>query len=833
MAAIGFEIALTRFFAIASWSEYGYWVISMTMVGLAASGIVAALFQRPILRHASVLLPAIPPLLIVAAALGWHWTTIVPFNPLELQNKQLWADQLTNIAQYYAALFPFFFLVGLYISLYFMVHSAAIGRVYAYDLAGAGMGAALVLGLMFVVHPFYLIAGLLAPLALAGWLAAFLPSPRSGEGGRRPDGKPTGSSLQKPRGLPSGPSGHLPTSWGGMKWGIATLVALLAAEALVCLYNQARINEYKEIFGPMNTADSRVVATRTSPKGFYQLLDNFTERLDLDMSNNTGVVEDATLPRAFGLYADGNRLASLPKSTTIDTGYFGAALDALPYQLRPPQRVLLLGSAGGFRIHEALGIGAAHVTVLEPDRTLRDALLRGLGPAPAFPARPDVTIRDLGPTAVNAVGADGPFDVIDIGRDFLTQSDTNRAALSVEVLAGYIAHLSPQGMLSIPVSIREFTVYAVKMMRTARYALAAAGVAQPERHLVIYRSAWNVRILISRAPWTAAAIEAVRQFCDQRSFDPIYFPGIDPAGVRIFNELPVVSFDTVEAPSGDPRDAMMEEAAATLAGAPSPYHAFFRLAPPTLDRPFLNAVLPLRQIETILDRIELVPREELVTLIAIAVLAQAIVIALVVLLLPLVRPSGGRLPAGQFLRAMAYFAGLGLGFLFLEIYLIEKAAQYLHDRVLAFGLVLATMLVCSGAGSYLAERFRTRPMVGLGYAVAVIAGWAELLFVGLDPVLAATAAAPTAAQILIVIALAAPLSVALGMPMALGLSQFQGARLAFLPWAWAVNGACSIVSTPLANLLAASVGFKILPLIGILLYIMVLLTMPITRQRPT
>ncbi len=796
MAAIGFEIALTRFFAIASWSEYGYWVISMTMVGLAASGIVAALFQRPILRHADLLLPAIPPLLILTAALGWHWTTIVPFNPLELQNKQLWADQLTNIAQYYAALFPFFFLVGLYISLYFMVHSAAIGRVYAFDLAGAGLGAAFVLGLMFVVHPFYLIAGLLVPLALAGWLA---------------------------------PARGRTRLWTGA----ATFIALSAAEALVCLCNQAHINEYKEIFGPMNTADSRVVATRTSPKGFYQLLDNFTERLDLDMSNNTGVVEDATLPRAFGLYADGNRLASLPKSTTVETGYFPAALDSLPYRLRPPQSVLLLGSAGGFRIHEALGAGAGLVTVLEPDRILRDALLEGLGPAPAFPARPDVRIRDLGPTAVDAVGADGPFDVIDIGRDFLTQSDTNRAALSVEVLAGYIAHLTPQGTLSIPVSIREFTVYAVKMMRTARYALAAAGIAEPERHLVIYRSAWNVRILISRTPWSADAIAAMRQFCDERSFDPIYYPGIDPAGVRIFNELPVVSFDTVDASSGGASDAMMQEAAAMVAGATSPYHAFFRLVPPTLDRPFLNAVLPLRQIETILDRIELVPREELATLINIAVLAQAIVIALMVLLLPLVRPSGSRLPAGQFLRAMAYFAGLGLGFLFLEIYLIEKAAQYLHDRVLAFGLVLATMLVCSGAGSYLAERFRVRLMVGLGYAVAIIIGWTELLFASLDPVLAYTAAAPAAVQILIVIALAAPLSVALGMPMALGLSQFQGARLAFLPWAWAVNGACSIVSTPLANLLAATIGFKILPLAGILLYAMVLLTMPIMRYRPS
>ena len=49
--------------------------------------------------------------------------------------------------------------------------------------------------------------------------------------------------------------------------------------------------------------------------------------------------------------------------------------------------------------------------------------------------------------------------------------------------------LKPGGMLSIPVSIREFTVYAVKMFDTAREGLRQAGIAEPEKHVVIYRSA--------------------------------------------------------------------------------------------------------------------------------------------------------------------------------------------------------------------------------------------------------------------------------------------------------------------------------------------------------
>ena len=35
LAAVGYETALTRYFAVAKWSEYGYWVISIVMVGFA------------------------------------------------------------------------------------------------------------------------------------------------------------------------------------------------------------------------------------------------------------------------------------------------------------------------------------------------------------------------------------------------------------------------------------------------------------------------------------------------------------------------------------------------------------------------------------------------------------------------------------------------------------------------------------------------------------------------------------------------------------------------------------------------------------------------------
>jgi hypothetical protein len=56
LAAVGYETALIRYFAVAKWSEYGYWVISIVMVGFALSGVILALFRDVCARHGEALL---------------------------------------------------------------------------------------------------------------------------------------------------------------------------------------------------------------------------------------------------------------------------------------------------------------------------------------------------------------------------------------------------------------------------------------------------------------------------------------------------------------------------------------------------------------------------------------------------------------------------------------------------------------------------------------------------------------------------------------------------------------------------------------------------------
>jgi len=789
LAAVGYETALTRYFAVAKWSEYGYWVISIVMAGFALSGVVMALARDAFARNGARLLAVLPPLLVGSAAVGYHFVTTNPFNPLQLQNAATWQPQIVNIAGYYAALLPFFFATGIYVSLCFVLNDRIVGRVYAYDLTGAGAGALAVLVLMFVLHPFDLVPALLPPLALA---ALFAPRWRR-------------ASLA------------------------ASVAVLVAGEALLLGDPQAAFNDFKAIYAPLHTPDARVVAERRTPRGDYMLLDDFTERVDTDISNNAGMMGLADPPRTYGLYRDGNRIAALPKPGALDVGYASSALDALPYTLIAKASVLVAGASGGFRAAAPLALGAGKVDVLEPDPVLNGALHHGLGPSPAPPADARVRVLGIGPLA--AVEAYGPYDIIDISSDFLDAAEANATALTTDALAADLRALAPEGIVSIPVSIRDFPVYALRTLATARDALRQAGIDDPAAHVIAYRSAWNVRVLLSPASWSAERIAAVRVWCDERSFDVAYYPGIDvqASKANIYNDLPAVSFARGEIESSGLDDAIADEAGAVLHGQPTQSAEEFNLDPPTLDRPFFYAVLRLSRIGTVLKRLEILPQAEVGALVNLAVLAQAAVLALLVLAVPLFAPGRVRSARENLARAAIYFPALGLGFLFIEIAAIERASLYLNDRTTAFALVLTGMLIFSGLGALLAGRYEGRERHSVRVAALAVVAWCGLMAFAATPLEVGSLAWPFAVRAALVLAAVAPASVALGLFFPLGLS--QAGPTGFLPWAWGLNGAFSVVATPLANLLARESGFERVLLAAALLYGIAAVSFPLARKK--
>jgi hypothetical protein len=789
LTAVGMETALTRYFAVASWSDYGYWVISIVMMGFAFSGVVLALARDSLAKRADLLFAVLPALLVLTGALGYSFTILNPFNPLQLQNQVTYLPQLTNIALYYAALLPFFFLAGLFISLCFVTQARRIGLVYAADLAGAGIGCVIVLGLMYVVPPFGLIPALLPALALAG------------------------SCIGRHR----------------FRAAAAAGVALLLGEALLAFGPQAAISQYKPVYPPLHTPNAHILARVLSPHGDYLLLDDFTERVNTDISNDAAMLGYADPPRSYGLYRDGTRIASIPYPGKLATGYAQGALDALPYQLVPHPRVLLAGASGGFRIAEVLHLGAAHVQALEPEPLLYIALTHGIGPSPPYAADPRVSLSAISP--VTAVHQEKKYDLIDISADFIDASPANVNAFTAQAFAADLRALSPAGILSVPVSIQDLPAYSLRMLATLNAALALDRISDAPAHIVIYRSAWNARILVSPTAFPPTAITAIAKWCDDRSFDVSWYQGINPAALRdnLYNDLPAVSFDAGTVTSYGPDDSIADEAGAILHNQPSVSAAAFNLRPATDDRPAFYAILRLSDLPLLIARLQILPQPEIGALVNLAVLAQAVIIAALVLLIPLAAP---RLRGGSrtsLFRPIIYFPALALGFLFIEIFAIEKASTLLNDRAAGFAVVLSAMLMFSGIGSFLTGKFSRPARQIVAWAGVAVIIWATIMLAALPNLLLAADGLPFLLRILLVVLAIAPVSLAMGMPFPLGLAALGDS--AFLPWAWGLNGAVSVVATPLANLVARNIGFHAVLAGAVLMYGLAVTQFPGTRRR--
>ena len=116
----------------------------------------------------------------------------------------------------------------------------------------------------------------------------------------------------------------------------------------------------------------------------------------------------------------------------------------------------------------------------------------------------------------------------------------------------------------------------------------------------------------------------------------------------------------------------------------------------------------------------------------------------------------------------------------------------------------------------------------MALVAVVVLTWCVLALLVLEPIILGSLGWPFAARAGLLLVLIAPVSVALGLPFPLGLN--RAGTGGFLPWAWGLNGAFSVVATPLANLIAREMGFSRVLLCAAILYCIALVTFPAFRK---
>ena len=775
-AGIAYQIGLMRIFSIAQFHHCAYMILSIAMLGFGASGTALSILRPRIAGREPAVFRACALLSAFAFAGGYALSQRIPFETLELlgQRGQFWW-----LLALYALLAVPFFLVASCITLGFMLHPGRIGLVYFFNMAGSGLGALCVMGLLYALPPSAfpaLVAGVavLAWLSLAPWRA-------------------------------------------GRAWPVCLALAGLAAFA--AWHTPVRLSQYKGLSYALQLPDAAVIARAKSPLSEIAAVTSEFLRETPGQLSNYPMSELGELPPQIGLFFDAGPVSPVHQFDG-DFGPF-AFLDyvtgALPYRLVERPRCLVIGPGGGGEVLGALAQGAAHVTAVETDpgavELLRGPLRDFSG---AWTERADVTLAVAeGRGFVEGTGEQYDLILLPAAGSSATSAAgvlaLNESYLyTTEALALFLDRLAPGGVLALNGWLQLPPRQGIKLFATAVEACDRAGYADPSRHLAFVRS-WNTgTIVVTREPMGEEQIAAVRKFCADRFFDACYYPGMEAAEANRYTQL--------EAPY------YFEAARAILSGDREAFYRGyeFHVRPATDDRPYFFRFLRGRDLGRLWEEgIQGVPFVEWGYLSLVATLIQSVVAGALLILAPLVfmaRCGRAHSPAGKG-AVFVYFACLGFAFMFLEIAFIQVFMRFLAYPIYAVSVVLVAFLAFSGCGSLWSGKLPAGSRVRAVRVVAALIAAQSIAYVLLLPPFFSLAAGwPDFAKIPCSIALLAPLAFCMGVPFPCGLQGVSDRAPALLPWAWATNGCTSVIGATLATFIAVHFGFRAVVIVALVLY---------------
>jgi hypothetical protein len=895
LATLAFEVAIIRYFSIALWSNYGYMVISIALLGFGVSGTLLTIIKDWVEKRINLLMYIIS-LSVVPVSIGAYiLMKYVPFNALQIIDPNYTFKQMGNLALYFVILFFPFFLKGLYIGIAYIAHKKEIQKLYFFDLFGAGVGTVVLLALMFIIHPAYLVIPIIVVLFTGHLLTINYKENKKSK---------------------------------SIKILISSCVFVISM-FIISFNASIEYSPQKDIRHTMSSINAKVLAQDFSPLGLLKIVKSTKERSAPGLSGMSYQMT-GDMPDFLGVYMDGDQSSSIVSQLGANNIDFIRYLPQYaPFLIKDRSKVLILGLGGGRSLsvayHSAIAkefqeaikeiyfknslknkidelkktyrnppsnifkqLLAANKERLEKEveadfkKIMADDTNRNKLLAPYLEEAYELALKKsegVGPRLIDSVELNGQIIRLlsvktksfngpkfnggllykrgittyksDV-RGFLRRASKKYDIVEMSLSLGggmstsgnlpshenylYTTHsikdaysvLAENGVLSMTVDAKENLRDALKLFTTAVKALENQN--DLGKKFFIFRTMTTVTFLIKKGNFTADEINTLKKFCDDNSFDPCYFDGINAEGNRELNNQEYSS------PGENDNNNILKYSLYKISLAKfvkNTYREFidnypYNISAVTDNKPYFAYKLKLSQALKALftGNYSMVPYQETNYLVLWINLAISIIFAILVIALPLLKtlfnPSKRKAWQGGKMKMVGYFVCLGFGFLFVEMVLIQKFVLFLTNPIYSTSLMLAGILIFSGLGSFYSSRLvkklgDTKKVLLL--SVSTIAAVVFVYIFALDPIIRLLMPLPMFIKVLISVIFIAPVSFFLGIPFPMGLSEVANKREDFLPWAWGINGATSVVSTVLATILSISLGFKGVWIIAVIIYL--------------
>jgi spermidine synthase len=780
MSLLMLEVGLTRIFSVMFWYHFAYVIISLCLLGLGAAGsflAVTGVKQRCVeaLPRWAALTSLLFPVSIVGSFL---LVTRIPFEPLALTSS---ATQFFYLLLIYLVVFIPFALGGVCVGVIVTCYSQRISRIYFFDLVGAGIGAvAVMLAINLLGAPAaIMVAALFASCAS---LYFFLLTPI------------------RLRALPA-----------FLVVIIGVLVVLFAVRGW-----RVRVPTSKELatvarsdieFSRWSTVARVDVTSELRAKPYFG--GDVSPRFLEHEYPARFVTQDGTAPTL---------IFKVRKDYKAELPFLAATSQSAVYRLFREPKVLAIGVGGGIDILVALYHGAREVFAVEVNPIMVELLTQRYA---------DFTRGVFFDPRIHFIVNEGRhflattrdrFDIIQMsGVDTFAALSSGAYVLSenylytTEAISDVYDRLAPGGVYSVTRWYFEPPRETLRLVAIMVEALEHKGIAHPENHLLILRGRYWGTVLLKQSPWQSDEVEHIREFARAYEFEFFYDPFL-PAS-NAFNKF--------------------------LRASPAQRKRFikaypFDISPARDDRPFFFQYYkwsdalrfgkkPLGEGGYFITRLPLAHWTLLASLLQLVVLSCALIIV------PLFKIRSGLRDSPAKIPFFAYFAALGLGFIFVEIVLIQRFIVYLGQPLYSIGVILALLLVFSGVGSYVSQRASSPVFRTLWLVLVALAFLLCMMNFATAAVIKETLETTFASKLLLTALLILPCGVLMGMPFPLGVRMVDSAASALVPWVWGINACFSVIGTMLAIFLSTLVGFSAVLLLAAFLYLAALIALLAAR----
>ena len=752
-----FELTLIRVYSVTLFYHFAFMAISVAMLGLSAAALTVnrlpAKFKADALASWGSLFGACYAISLIVIL---EITFRIPVNAYKAPD--VIADKLALI--YILSAIPFYF-AGLVFSGLFASFTSVIGKLYAWDLIGAGLGAVLIIPLLNwaggEAGPFIIAA---SGLAAAAIFAA---------GSRRK-----------------------------FYLGVAGLALLFAFtnhsfDWLKVKYSKGALLENLDIKYNKWNSISRIMAIpfRPGTDAAYTWCPSPNFPLPI-MPHLSLMIDDGAATPVLPF--DGKDLKPID--------YLKNDLTSLSHRLRGNGSTLVIGCGGGRDVLTGLMSGAEHIDAVDINPLIFDAMN---GELSAFNGSLYKHPRVTGVISEGRAFArrnPGKYDLLQVAMiDTWAATTAGAYSLSenslytVEAFEDYLRALKPGGIISFTRFYFEPPQQALKIVSLYLEAARLRGISEPEKCILVAYYESLATVIFKAEPFTEQEITRFKADVAELGFYIVYTP-TDRVN-SYFRSL-------IESRN---RDGFYKQ---------FPYD----VRPNTDERPFFFNMLKMKDFLQVFEIREGQRFNYYATYTLLVLLGLSLVAVVVVLILPqmfwgekLLRfPGRGAL--------LLYFVGLGLAYIMIETALLQRFVLLLENPTVSASAVVAGMLISSGLGSWF---FGSLPesvkAIWLKRAFILITAMMMVHIIFGYQVIHALLGLPLVLKILVTAVLLLPLGFAMGMPLPAGMTAAGVKSEGTAAWCWAINGAASVVASPLAVTLAMASGFNAVLVVSMLIYI--------------